>query len=112
MAARRIAVPAAQLRGRVKLVSVFDETPHSVREKRYRDMRPMAPGFFGYSVLRNTVHSDFYHQLLETGRVMDFGLEGLHEETGPGVLEAAIDKDSGVAAADKAALFNAFAAAK
>ncbi len=88
--------------------SVFEETPHSVREKRYRDLRPMAPGFFGYSVLRSTVHSDFYHQLLEIGRTMDFGLESLHEETGPGVLEAAIDKDSGVAAADKAALFKTF----
>ena len=88
--------------------SVFEETPHSVREKRYRDLRPMAPGFFGYSVLRNTVHSDFYRQLMEIGRVMDFGLESLHEETGAGVLEAAIDKDSGVAAADKAALFKTF----
>ena len=37
---------------------VFDETPDSVRAKHYRDLKPMAPGFFGYSVIRNTVHSD------------------------------------------------------
>ena len=39
---------------------------------------------------------------------MDFGLEALHEETGPGVLEAAIAVDGGEASADKAALFKTF----
>ena len=40
---------------------------------------------------------------------MDFGIEGLHEETGPGVIEAAIAVDKALAAADKAALFKTFA---
>ena len=31
---------------------VFDETPHSVREKGYRNMTPIAPGTFGYSMIR------------------------------------------------------------
>jgi glutamine synthetase len=35
-------------------------------------------------------------------------VEGLHEETGPGVLEAAISVDQALAAADKAALFKTF----
>jgi glutamine synthetase len=87
---------------------VFNETPESVREKNYRDMTPMAPGFFGYSVLRNSVHSDFYNDLLANCEAMDFPIEGLHEETGPGVLEAAITVDEGLAAADKAALFKTF----
>ena len=34
---------------------VFDETPHSVREKNYRDLKNLTPGFFGYSVLRSSV---------------------------------------------------------
>ncbi len=87
---------------------VFEEDAHSIRTKRYRDLRPMAPGYFGYSVLRNSVHSDFYRELLHTCETMDFTLEGLHEETGPGVLEAAIEVDHGLAAADKAALFKTF----
>jgi glutamine synthetase len=87
---------------------LFNETPHTVREKRYRDMTPMAPGFFGYSMLRNSVHSDFYRLLLATCEEMDFPLEGLHEETGPGVLEAALKADSGLDSADKAALFKTF----
>jgi len=87
---------------------VFDETPHTVREKNYRDLSPMAPGFFGYSMLRSTTHSDFYRGLLATCEAMDFPLEGLHEETGPGVLEAAIKVADALTAADRAALFKTF----
>ncbi|MCP3951315.1 MAG: glutamine synthetase [Desulfobacterales bacterium] len=87
---------------------IFAETPDSIREKNYRGLKPMAPGFFGYSNLRNSVHSDFYQELLETCESLDFPLEGLHEETGPGVLEAAITVDNALAAADKASLFKTF----
>lgn len=89
-------------------VFFFDETPQSVRAKHYRDLQPMAPGWFGYSVIRNSVGADFYRQLLELCDTMDFGLEALHEETGPGVIEAAIAYDQALAAADKAALFKTF----
>ncbi|PCJ45739.1 MAG: glutamine synthetase [Moraxellaceae bacterium] len=88
---------------------VFDETPHSVREKSYKNLTPLAPGDFGYSVIRNSVDVDIYQSLLDLGEAMDFSIEGLHEETGPGVLEAAIGVDKGIAAADKAALFKTFA---
>ena len=87
---------------------LFNETPDSIREKGYRELKPITPGFFGYSVLRNSVHSDLYHSLLELGQAMDFPLEGLHTETGPGVLEAALAVDEAAAAADKAALFKTF----
>ncbi len=88
---------------------MFEETPHSARDKNYRDMKPLQPGFFGYSMIRNSVESDLYGELLEACAQMDMALEGLHEETGPGVLEAAIAVDSGLNAADKAALFKTFA---
>ncbi len=87
---------------------VFQETPSSVREKNYRNLEPLAPGYFGYSVIRNSVHSDFYTDVLDTCRAMDMEIEGLHEETGPGVLEAAIAVSEATAAADKAALFKTF----
>jgi len=87
---------------------VFDETPQSVRDKGYRNLTPMAPGFFGYSVIRNSVHNEFYRQLLQACEAMRCPVEGLHEETGPGVLEAAISVDEALAAADKAALFKTF----
>ncbi len=87
---------------------VFEETPHSVREKKYQNLKSLAPDFFGYSVIRNSVHSDFYRDLLDCCEMMDMSIEGLHEETGPGVMEAAIAVDGALAAADKAAMFKTF----
>jgi glutamine synthetase len=54
------------------------------------------------------VMSDWYHALLQLGEGMDMGIEGLHTETGAGVLEAAIRVDDTLASADKAALFKTF----
>lgn len=110
---RRVIDKAAQLgfhsyAGFEYEVFFFDETPESIRAKHYRELKPMAPGWFGYSVLRNSTASEFYRHLLSTCEAMDFGIEGLHEETGPGVIEAAIAFDGALAAADKAALFKTF----
>jgi glutamine synthetase len=88
---------------------LFDETPDSVRAKGYRDLTPITPGFFGYSVLRSSVHNELYHALMEEMAAMDIAIEGLHTETGPGVLEAAIAVDEALASADKAVLFKTFA---
>ncbi|MEX2963732.1 glutamine synthetase family protein [Microbulbifer sp. TYP-18] len=87
---------------------LFDETPHSAREKGFRNLKPFTPDWFGYSVIRNSVHAELYRQILDLGERMDFPIEGLHTETGPGVLEAAIAVDDAEAAADKAALFKTF----
>ncbi|KTD20205.1 glutamine synthetase [Legionella lansingensis] len=87
---------------------MFDETPDSVRAKGFRNLKPFTPDFFGYSIIRNTVHADLYHQILNMSEVMDFPIEGLHPETGPGVIEAAIAVDNCEAAGDKAALFKTF----
>jgi len=87
---------------------MFEETPDSIREKKYTDLKPMTPGWFGYSMIRNSTHADLHHQILELGQQMDFPIEGLHTETGPGVLEAAIAVDSALNAADKGALFKTF----
>jgi glutamine synthetase len=84
---------------------IFAETPQSVRDKGYRDLQPITPGNFGYSMLRSGVHSDFYRELWSTCEEMRIELEGLHTETGPGVIEAAIQVDDALEAADKAALF-------
>lgn len=84
---------------------LFEETPDTVRDKNFQNMKNITPGFFGYSALRSGVHSEFYRELLDTCLSMDMEIEGLHTETGPGVLEAAIKVDDVLAAADKAALF-------
>ena len=87
---------------------VFEETPHSLRDKGYRGLRTLTPGNFGYSVLRNSVHAELYQELLDLGQAMRFPIEGLHTETGPGVLEAALGYCEALEAADRAVLFKSF----
>jgi glutamine synthetase len=87
---------------------MFKESPESVRAKNFRDLTTMTPGFFGYSVLRSSVHSEFYHQLMQMCTSMRIPLEGLHTETGPGVLEAAIQYCEALEAADRGALFKTY----
>ncbi|MGJ8563056.1 MAG: glutamine synthetase family protein [Alphaproteobacteria bacterium] len=87
---------------------VFNETSQSVIEKSYKNLVPFGEGNSGYSVLRNSVHSDFYTYVLEHMEKLNIPIEGLHEETGPGVLEAAITVDTILESADKAALFKTF----
>ena len=87
---------------------MFKETPESIRSKGFRDLTTMTPGFFGYSVLRSTVYAEFYHQLLKLCTDMRMPLEGLHTETGPGVLEAAIQYCEALEAADRGSLFKTF----
>ncbi len=87
---------------------LFEETPHSVREKNFRNLRTITPGYFGYSLLRASVHAEFYEDLLKLCEAMRFPLEGLHTETGPGVVEAAITYADALEAADRAALFKTY----
>ncbi len=90
---------------------VFNETPHSIREKNYQNLMPLSPGNFGYSMMRTLSLSDLFNEFMTYCDEHDFALEGLHCETGPGVWEAAIAVDEGLAAADKAALFKTFSKA-
>ncbi|MFI4891498.1 MAG: glutamine synthetase family protein [Steroidobacterales bacterium] len=90
---------------------IFEETPESVRQKGYRHLKTMTPGNFGYSMLRATVNAELCQELLDLGQAMRFPVEGLHTETGPGVLEAALVYSEALEAADRAALFKTFAKA-
>ena len=88
---------------------VFDETPHSIREKNYQNLTNFTPGNFGYSTLRSSVHSELYHEFMDYCQTMHFPIEGLHCETGPGVWEAALTYKNALEMADAAALFKTFA---
>ena len=84
---------------------LFRETPQTLREKAFRNLTPLSPGMFGYSILRASQNAPLVLELLEQLNEFGIPLEGFHTETGPGVYEAAISADEGLAAADKAALF-------
>lgn len=83
----------------------FSETPFSLQEKGFRNMTPLTPGMFGYSVLRSSFRNDFMNDLFAFLKKMDVPLECLHTETGPGVYEAAIRYAKISEAADNAAIF-------
>ncbi|MDB4941851.1 MAG: glutamine synthetase family protein [Labilithrix sp.] len=84
---------------------VFKETPETLHEKGFRNLKPLSPGMFGYSWLREDQHRDFVHAILDEMTAMDIEIEALHTETGPGVYEVALRYDEALRAADKAALF-------
>ncbi len=83
----------------------FSETPKSVREKNYKNLEPLTPGMFGYSMLRTSLGHPFVKDLFELLTRFGIPIEGLHTETGPGVLEAAIHHAAGVESGDRAVLF-------
>jgi glutamine synthetase len=71
----------------------------------FRDLKPITQGMFGYSILRASQGSAYFHELWDGLKKFDIPLEGLHTETGPGVYEAAIVYSDVLEAADRAALF-------
>ena len=83
----------------------FKETPHTLIEKGFNDLKPLTPGMFGYSILRSTFSKEFFNTLFEQLQTFRVELEGLHTETGPGVYEAAIAHTDVLEAADRAVLF-------
>ena len=83
----------------------FKETPDSAREKNFLDLTPLSPGMFGYSILRSTLNNPYFNDLFELLNKFGVPLEGLHTETGPGVLEAAITYSHLLEASDRAVLF-------
>lgn len=87
---------------------VFNETSDTIREKKYQDLTNLSPGFFGYSMLRASEFHEFYEEMLSLCKTMGFPLEGLHTETGPGVIEAAICYDDILESADQGSLFKTY----
>ncbi|MGE6743734.1 glutamine synthetase family protein [Allorhizobium pseudoryzae] len=87
---------------------MFRESSDTVTEKDFKNLRTLSPGSFSYSVLRSLVQEGLYQEILDTFDSIGIDLEGLHAETGPGVVETAIAVDSALGMADKASIFKAF----
>ncbi|MFT3703362.1 MAG: glutamine synthetase family protein [Agriterribacter sp.] len=72
---------------------------------KFRDLKPMTNGMFGYSVLRASQRNAFFNDLFDLLSKFNIPIEGIHTETGPGVYEAAIMYAGALEAADRAVLF-------
>lgn len=73
----------------------------------FGDLSPISQGMFGYSILRASQGSAYFHDLFDLLSKFGVPLEGIHTETGPGVYEAAILYGEVLEAADRAVLFKA-----
>ncbi|HEY3499027.1 MAG TPA: glutamine synthetase family protein [Polyangiaceae bacterium] len=87
----------------------FRETPQALAERGHVRPNPITPGMFGYSLLRLNESRDYVNALFDELAAFGVPIEGLHTETGPGVLEAAILYSEALEAADRAVLFKASA---
>ena len=83
----------------------FLGTPSEIHENGFENLKPITPGMFGYSLLRSSLNHNYLNDLFELLAKFDIPLEGMHTETGPGVLEATVIYDEVLRAADKAILF-------
>jgi glutamine synthetase len=83
----------------------FKETSESVHQKDFNHLTPLTNGMFGYSLLRMAKNSSFVNDIYDLMYKFDVPIEGLHTETGPGVLEAAILYGDVLESADRAVLF-------
>ena len=83
----------------------FAETPQSIHDKQFKNLTPLTPGMFGYSILRSSLENPYFSDIFDLLTKFDIPLEGLHTETGPGTYEAAINYSEIIEAADRAVLF-------
>ena len=83
----------------------FVNNADELYENKFRNPKHLTNGMFGYSVLRASQQSAFFHDLFDLLTKFKVPIEGIHTETGPGVYEAAILYGKILEAADRASLF-------
>lgn len=83
----------------------FAETPQSANDKQFKNLQPLSPGSFGYSILRTSLNNPFFTDLFDQLTKFNIPIEGLHTETGHGSFEAAIAHAIALEAGDRAVLF-------
>ncbi len=81
----------------------YAETPQSARAKNYKDLTPLTPGMFGYSILRTTLQNPYFHDLFDLLNkfVSSYRRASYWVKLATGVLEAAITHSGILEAADR-----------
>jgi glutamine synthetase len=83
----------------------FVNNVNELYENKFRNPQHLTNGMFGYSVLRASQQSAFFHDLFDLLTKFKVPIEGIHTETGPGVYEAAILYGKLIESADRAVCF-------
>jgi glutamine synthetase len=85
----------------------FLETPQTWAAKQGVEPTTITPGMFGYSLLRANHSREYFQALFDDLQAFGVPIEGLHTETGPGVIEVALVFSDALEAADRGILFKA-----
>ncbi|KEI38820.1 uncharacterized protein L969DRAFT_94991 [Mixia osmundae IAM 14324] len=83
----------------------YFQSAQSVVDKGFSNLTVLTPGMHGYSMLRTSLNSEYFHDLYEESAAFGIEIEGHHTETGPGVYETALAYTNAERMADNAALF-------
>lgn len=91
--------------------TILDETPETLREKSYDDLKFVAPGNRTYSLRTAVQHQELIEEFQGSMEKMDVAFDAFHTELGPGCFEVPLKHAEGLKSADDAALFKNFAKA-
>ena len=83
----------------------FKENSKTLQDKNYTNLEPITTGNFGYSLLRLSENNDYVRYIFNNIRKMSIPIECIHCESGPGVLEVALEYCGALEMADRAVLF-------
>ncbi|KAG0329494.1 hypothetical protein BG000_012084, partial [Podila horticola] len=89
----------------LSISNAANETPDTLATKGHTAPQALTPGMFGYSLLRPTLHQDYFYGIFDQCKEFGVNIESFHTETGPGVYEAALSYDTATRMADMANLF-------
>ena len=88
--------------------TLFDETPQSAREKGYRNLKTATPHASHDLILYQVVQTEWYEAVAAMCESLRIDLVKMHEEIGPGFMEACIGAGEGLEPADQLVLLKNF----
>jgi glutamine synthetase len=91
--------------------TLFRETSDSVVAKGHRDLQVATPHSTYYVLQRQSAWAEFYSAVMDACASLGIALDSMHEEMGPGFMEATIAYGSPLRVADDAAVFKSYAKA-
>jgi glutamine synthetase len=91
--------------------TLFKETSDTVVAKGHRDLQVATPHSTYYVLQRQSAWAEFYSAIMDACRSLGIALDSMHEEMGPGFMEATIAYGSALRVADDAAVFKSYAKA-
>ena len=91
--------------------TLFKETSDTVVAKGHRNLQVATPHSTYYVLQRQSAWAEFYSAIMDTCRSLGIALDSMHEEMGPGFMEATIAYGSALRVADDAAVFKSYAKA-